>query len=164
MARPARQRGESWRLRLRGGNPDQAAPLRRFATPPPPCGARKTHRAYADPRVFRPLRKKHHRFFCPRQRDGAFPPSRGEASMRCNSPSRGRSPYRPSATSARRAAASEGEARGRWPDLSLRSEWHSGGMIQRKNAPSEIRGSVKLVRFVRISPARKAGERSGGSA
>ena len=32
------------------------APLRRFATPPPPCGARKTHRAYADPRVFRPLR------------------------------------------------------------------------------------------------------------
>ena len=36
------------------------APLRRFATPPPPCGARKTHRAYADPRVFRPLRNGKH--------------------------------------------------------------------------------------------------------
>ena len=31
----------------------------------PPCGARKTVRAYADPPVFRPLRKKSPRFFRP---------------------------------------------------------------------------------------------------
>ena len=40
----------------------------------PPCGARKTLRAYADPRVFRPLRKKRAAFFCHRQRQHAFPP------------------------------------------------------------------------------------------
>ena len=40
----------------------------------PPCGARKTHRAYADPRVFRPLRKLRPCFFCHRQRKAAIPP------------------------------------------------------------------------------------------
>ena len=43
----------------------------------PPCGARKTVRAYADPPVFRPLRKKSPRFFCRRQREGSFPRARG---------------------------------------------------------------------------------------
>ena len=40
----------------------------------PPCGARKTHRAYADPRVFRPLRKLRPCFFCHWQRKAAIPP------------------------------------------------------------------------------------------
>ena len=37
-----------------------------------PCGTRKTLRAYAIPRVFRPLRKKRTAFFCHRQRQYAF--------------------------------------------------------------------------------------------
>ena len=37
-----------------------------------PCGARKTVRAYADPPVFRPLRKLRPRFFCRRQREAAI--------------------------------------------------------------------------------------------
>jgi len=45
---------------------------------PPPCGARKTLRAYAFPRVFRPLRKLRPRFICHRQREAAIP-SRREA-------------------------------------------------------------------------------------
>ena len=45
----------------------------------PPCGARKTLRAYADPRVFRPLRKKRAAFFCHRQRQHAFPRADGDA-------------------------------------------------------------------------------------
>ena len=40
----------------------------------PPCGARKTRRAYAVPCVFRPLRKQRPAFFCRRQRRGAVPP------------------------------------------------------------------------------------------
>ena len=40
--------------------------------PLPPCGTRKTLRACADPRVFRPLRKKRTAFFCHRQRQYAF--------------------------------------------------------------------------------------------
>ena len=40
----------------------------------PPCGARKTHRAYANPRVFRPLRKLRPCFFCHWQRKAAIPP------------------------------------------------------------------------------------------
>ena len=47
-------------------------------SPYPPCGARKTLRAYAFPRVFRPLRKKSPRFFCHRQREDSFPPVLGE--------------------------------------------------------------------------------------
>ena len=39
----------------------------------PPCGARKTLRAHAFARVFRPLRKKRPAFFCHRQRQDAFP-------------------------------------------------------------------------------------------
>ena len=58
----------------------------------PPCGARKTVRAYADPPVFRPLRKKSPRFFCHRQREGSFPRARGRLEA-------GEAPYRPSATS-----------------------------------------------------------------
>ena len=37
-----------------------------------PCGTRKTLRAYAIPRVFRPLRKKRTAFLCQRQRQYAF--------------------------------------------------------------------------------------------
>lgn len=48
-----------------------------FAATSPPCGARKLLRAYASPCSFRPLRKKGHRFFCHRQRDGSFPRARG---------------------------------------------------------------------------------------
>ena len=48
-------------------------------SPYPPCGARNTLRAYAFPRVFRPLRKKSPRFFCHRQREDSFPPCSGEA-------------------------------------------------------------------------------------
>ena len=40
----------------------------------PPCGARKALRAYAGPRVFRPLRKRGTAFFCHRQRQRPFPP------------------------------------------------------------------------------------------
>ena len=40
----------------------------------PPCGARKTLRAYAIPCVFRPLRKLQAPFFCHRQRQPAIPP------------------------------------------------------------------------------------------
>ena len=43
----------------------------------PPCGARKMLRAYVFPCIFRPLRKKRHRFICHWQRDGAFPRARG---------------------------------------------------------------------------------------
>ena len=39
----------------------------------PPCGALKMLRAYADPRIFRPLRKKKASFFCRRQRMPPFP-------------------------------------------------------------------------------------------
>ena len=42
------------------------------AGPQTPCGARKTLRAYADPRVFRPLRKLRPRFACHRQREAAI--------------------------------------------------------------------------------------------
>ena len=37
------------------------------------AGRRKTLRAYADPRVFRPLREKRPAFICHRQRQAAFP-------------------------------------------------------------------------------------------
>ena len=40
----------------------------------PPCGARKTVRAYAIPPVFRPLRKRHQPFIRHWRRAGAFPP------------------------------------------------------------------------------------------
>ena len=39
----------------------------------PPCGARKTVRAYAIPPVFRPLRKRHQPFIRHWRRAGAFP-------------------------------------------------------------------------------------------
>ena len=39
----------------------------------PPCGARKTVRAYANPPVFRPLRKRHQPFLRHWRRAGAFP-------------------------------------------------------------------------------------------
>ena len=47
----------------------------------PPCGARKTVRAYADPPVFRPLRKKSPRFFAK-----ALFPVRGEGLRRAKPP------------------------------------------------------------------------------
>ena len=43
----------------------------------PPCGARKTHRACADPRDFRPLRKLRVPFFCHRRREPAIPLAQG---------------------------------------------------------------------------------------
>ena len=43
----------------------------------PPCGARKTVRAYAIPPVFRPLRKLRPCFFCHLQRKAAIPRARG---------------------------------------------------------------------------------------
>ena len=54
---------------LRGKDLNQRPPGYRFA---PPCGARKTVRAFADPPVFRPLRIRHLPFFCHRQRAGAL--------------------------------------------------------------------------------------------
>ena len=42
----------------------------------PPCGARKTVRAYAIPPVFRPLRKLRPCFFCHLQRKAAIPRAR----------------------------------------------------------------------------------------
>ena len=44
----------------------------------PPCGTRKSVRAYADPPDFRPLRKNRTAFSCRRQRRRGFPRARGE--------------------------------------------------------------------------------------
>ena len=54
---------------LRGKDSNQRPPGYGFA---PPCGARKTVRAYAFPPVFRPLRIRRHRFICRRQRDAVL--------------------------------------------------------------------------------------------
>ena len=43
----------------------------------PPCGARKSHRACADPRDFRPLRKLRVPFFRHRRREPAIPLAQG---------------------------------------------------------------------------------------
>ena len=51
-------------------------PCMRWRMTPPPCGARKTLRAYAFPRVFRPLRKLRPRSICHRQRKAAIPSRR----------------------------------------------------------------------------------------
>ena len=57
-------------------------------SPCPPCGTRKMLRAYADPCIFRPLRKRSPRFFCHRQREGFFPPCAGKA-LTCVPPEAG---------------------------------------------------------------------------
>ena len=60
------------------GNPFRQPPRGRSAAATvPPCGARKTLRAFADPCVFRPLRKKRAPFISHRQRERAFPPDGG---------------------------------------------------------------------------------------
>ena len=43
----------------------------------PPCSSRKSRRACADPRDFRPLRKFRLRFLCHRQREAGIPRARG---------------------------------------------------------------------------------------
>ena len=48
-----------------------------------PCGARKMLRAYADPRIFRPLRKASARFIRHRRREPRFP-TQGTRRMRCH--------------------------------------------------------------------------------
>ena len=47
----------------------------------PPCGARKMLRAYADPCIFRPLRKLRFPFFRHRRREPAIPPCAGKAPL-----------------------------------------------------------------------------------
>ena len=60
-------------------NGGDSSPCRGARAPPrrrgrrPPCGARKTHRAYAISRVFRPLRKLPVPFFRHRRREPAIP-------------------------------------------------------------------------------------------
>ena len=61
---------------LRGTGKSRDSPRIRNSRPhrcAPACGARKTLQAYADPRVFRPLREKRPAFICHRQRQAAFP-------------------------------------------------------------------------------------------
>ena len=45
----------------------------------PPCGSRKSRRACADPRDFRPLRKFRLRFFFHRQREAGIPLAQGRS-------------------------------------------------------------------------------------
>ena len=83
-----RPRQPAVRLALLRPLPSSASRGKAAATVPP-CGARKTLRAFADPCVFRPLRNFRLRFICHWQREAGIPPE-GEARVG----RRGRRPLR----------------------------------------------------------------------